>query len=91
VWHSRPRLSFLFFPEFGVTGFPAVGDLGQELADAFDFVEGPEVDSHPPGSHGFGSGNFPSRYVTAQGGVGGSKFLSRLPRGVGVHLFQWYR
>ena len=44
VWHSRPRLCFCFFTEFGVSGFPAVGDLGQELADVLDFGFGPGVD-----------------------------------------------
>ena len=45
LWHSRPRLCFLFFARFGVTGFPAVGDLGQELADVFDLGEGPKMNA----------------------------------------------
>src|SRR5260221_3833413 len=37
MWHSRPRLCSLSCPQFLISGFPAVGDLGQEFADVFDF------------------------------------------------------
>ena len=36
-------LCLFLFTEFGVTGFPAVGDLGQELADVLDFGVGPAM------------------------------------------------
>jgi len=66
MWHSRPRLCFLFFPKFGVAGFPAVGDLGQELADVFDFGERPEMCSKFPELNGFRRWNFPGCHVTDQ-------------------------
>jgi hypothetical protein len=40
---GRLGLCLLFFTELLVTGFPAVGDFGQELADMFDFFFGPGV------------------------------------------------
>ena len=39
--HGRFGLCLLFFTEFGVTDFPAVGDLGQEFADVLNFFFGP--------------------------------------------------
>src|SRR5262249_14912456 len=66
MWHSRPRLCFLFCPEFGITGFPAVGDLGQELADVFDFGFGPNVDNATAHPDNFRSRNLPHRDIVSQ-------------------------
>jgi hypothetical protein len=41
--HGRFGLCLLLCTKFLVAGFPAVGDLGQELTDVFDFFFGPGV------------------------------------------------
>lgn len=35
MWPSLPGLCCLFLPQFGITDFSAVGDLGQKLANVF--------------------------------------------------------
>jgi hypothetical protein len=78
--HGRFRLCLLFFPEFGVTGFPAVGDLGQELADDFDFAFGPEVKRHSAAGYRAGSRDFLGCDIATKRSLGNSKLPGRFSR-----------
>ena len=84
LWFARRGLfglCLLFFTEFGVTGFPAVGDLGQELADVFDFGLGPRVHDKFAELDNFWSGHLPNCDVVAQSLGPDAQFFSGLPRG----------
>src|SRR5689334_10179017 len=69
MWHSFFRLCFFFFTEFGITGFPAVGNLGQELADVFYFRVGPNLDCGYSGDLRLRVWNFSGLKVCCQCGV----------------------
>ena len=59
-------LCLLFFPEFGVTGFPAVGDLGQELADVFYLFICPKIDGNASGRCSLGLWDLACGKIPAQ-------------------------
>lgn len=71
-------LCLLFFTEFGVAGFPAIGNLGQELTDVFDFSFSPKMNRHAAARCRFGGWNLASLYVTNQGDARKTELLSRL-------------
>ncbi len=76
VWHSRPRLWLGFcFGQLLIANcqlllhmprLPAVGDLGQKLADALNVLLCPVVNSHSLERHDVRRRNFALGYVTAQ-------------------------
>src|SRR5262249_13725255 len=77
----RLRFSSLFF----VTGFPAVGDLGQGLAEMFYLGFSPEMYGHATARGCLGFWDFASLDIAAQGHGSDAKFLSCLVRGKGLH------
>jgi hypothetical protein len=76
--HGLFGLCLLFFSEFRVAGFPAVGDFRQELADVLDFSIGPEIYGDVARRDRLGDGDFSHAHVMAQCRVGYSQFPSRL-------------
>ena len=68
----RLCFSFLF-----VAGFSAVGNFGQELADAFDVIVGPDVDGSLTMLDAFRSRDFPDPYVIGKSFMTNPEPLSR--------------
>ena len=60
-----------------IAGFPAVGDFGQELADAFDVIVGPDVDGSLTMLDAFRSRDFPDPYVIGKSFMTNPEPLSR--------------
>jgi hypothetical protein len=79
--HGRFGLCLLFLPEFLVTGFPAVGDLGQELADVFDFGLGPDVNGALSLLHRLRSWNLSYDDIVRKSPIADSEFLCCLSSG----------
>ena len=75
VWHSRPRLCLLFLSQFLISGFPSVGDLGQELASLLNVGFGPEVNAALAQFDYFRSGKLAAGNVSAQSNRANSKRL----------------
>ncbi len=65
MWHCRPRLCFLVFI-FLVSSFPAVGDLGQELAEILNFGFSPHMDDTLSHLDNFWSRNLTNSYIMGQ-------------------------
>jgi len=59
-------------------GFPAVGDLGQDLTDTFDIGVSPEIDGNISSGNGFGWLDFSRRNVRTQRCIWKPKFFGRL-------------
>jgi hypothetical protein len=81
VWHSRPR----FFTEFGVSGFSAVGDLGQELTDSFDIFIGPRVNNGVASLDDPGNRYLTGFHIANQRSSGYPQDLCFFIRGVAIH------
>ena len=80
-----------FFPFLLITGFPAVGDLRQELANLFNLFLGPEMYCHAAARGGFGCGYFPGSDVATQSYCTNPKLLGRLASGKGFHSSTSYQ
>lgn len=91
VWPSRPRLWLLGFSFlFLIPGFPAVSDLGKELADAVDVCVGPHVVSSVACSNGILWCSYFSLFdVSAQGHAGNVEFLCCLTSRISLHLVSY--
>jgi hypothetical protein len=69
---------FLFlFPQLLVSGFPAVGDLGQELAEVLNLSLCPHVDDAPADGNNFGGRHLALSHVVGQGLVADFQPLGR--------------
>src|SRR5262249_1529983 len=79
-----PLLSSLLFL---VAGFPAVGDFGQEFADALDVIAGPCVNLFLAYRDGLlRRHSFSQAYISTEGDTCDAELLCRFARGVGLHL-----
>jgi len=67
-------------------GLPAVGDLGQDLADTFDVGVSPEVDGNVSGGDRFRWLNFSDRDIRTQRRNREPEFFGGLIRGVRFHI-----
>src|SRR5215468_4631888 len=78
-----PLLSSLLFL---VAGFPAVGDFGQEFADALDVRVGPDVCCRGACNNRIGGGYLSALDVPSQRRMTQPQFVSCLTRGVLGHF-----
>lgn len=74
------RLSFSFL--FLVAGLPAVGELRQEFANAFNVFVGPEIDAHAAAGDRLRGRYFLCLYVLAQGCARYPQFLCDFCAGI---------
>ena len=83
LWFRTPFC--WFFPLLLITGFPAVGDLGQELANVVYFLLCPEMYGDSATCGGLGLRDFSCLDIAAQSHRSNAEFLSRLTCGEGLH------
>jgi hypothetical protein len=83
--HRRFGLCFLFGPKLLVSGFSAVGDLGQKFADVFDFGVSPHVNDTASHGDDFRRGDLSYRDVVGQSVIVNAQFFCRFAGGVLNH------